>query len=171
LKTYHHHWYALSTRSHFEKKIANELKLQNYDVFLPLSKETRKWSDRIKKIEVPLLRSYVFVKTHPSDYYHFTNILHVPGAVRFVSFEGKPAVVADSQIEFLQRLCETGYPIQEIQVSFLPGTPVEILHGPLKGIKGTVIHANKKNLLIIRLDIIDKNIQVTLPEGIVGTQG
>jgi len=167
MKNIPHHWYALITRSRFEKKAAEDLTRKGITAFLPLTTEFRKWSDRMKKVQVPLIRSYVFAKTNPSDYYHYQSVLQAVGAARIVSFEGIPAKVPDHQIEALQRLTEMGLTLQVESGNLPPGTPVEISRGPLKGIKGIVVRTGKKHLLVIRLDIADKNIQVTLPEELV----
>jgi len=167
MKNIPHHWYALITRSRFEKKAADDLTGKGITAFLPLTTEFRKWSDRMKKVKVPLIRSYVFAKTNPSDYHHYQSVLHTVGVARIVSFEGKPAKVPDNQIEALQRLTEMGFTLQVETGNLPPGTPVEISRGSLKGIKGMVIRTGNKHLLVIRLDIADKNIQVTLPQELV----
>ena len=56
------HWYALYVRSHHEKKVHQLLQEKNIKSSLPLIKTVRIWSDRKKKVEVPLFQGYVFVK-------------------------------------------------------------------------------------------------------------
>ena len=162
-----HNWYALYTRSRYEKRVEKLLREQGLTVYLPLMSTFRRWSDRMKKVEVPLFNSYLFVKTHPSDQHHYYNILHTPGVVRFISFESQPVPVPDHQIEALQRLSAEGYHLQPAEKPLKPGTPVEIKQGPLRGITGEVIQTGKNQVLIIRLDALDKNVQVSLPAGLV----
>jgi transcriptional antiterminator RfaH len=162
-----HNWYALYTRSRYEKRVEKLLREQGVTVYLPLMSVYRRWSDRMKKVEVPLFNSYLFVKTLPSDQNHYYNILHTPGVVRFISFEGQPVPVPDHQIEALQRLSAEGYDLSPVEKPLLPGTPVEIKQGPLKGIRGEVVQTGKNQVLIIRLDALDKNVQVSLPAGLV----
>jgi hypothetical protein len=57
-----HKWYIIQTRSRFEKKCFNLLSLQGISVFLPTQKVKRKWSDRIKEIEIPLFSGYIFIQ-------------------------------------------------------------------------------------------------------------
>ena len=56
-------WYAIYTRPRWEKKVDLLLKDQGLESYCPLNKVKRKWSDRIKLVEEPLFKSYVFVRT------------------------------------------------------------------------------------------------------------
>ena len=57
-------WFALYTRPKAEKKVEERLSLAGFDSFLPLQTVIKQWSDRKKKVEIPLINSYVFVKTN-----------------------------------------------------------------------------------------------------------
>lgn len=161
-----HKWYAIYTRSRFEKRVEAMLKEQGITVYLPLTQVFRRWSDRMKRVQVPLFNSYLFVKSNHSDQKHYYNILQTPGVVRFITFEGQPVPVPDHQIDALQRLSAQGFEMAPVEKPLKPGTPVEIKQGPLKGIRGEVIHTGKNQILIIRLDVLDKNVQVSLPAGL-----
>lgn len=161
-----YHWYALYTRSRYEKRVVQQLHEQGVTAYLPLMQVFRRWSDRMKRVEVPLFNSYLFVKTSPSDQNHYYSILQIPGVVRFICFEGQPVPVPNNQIEALQRLSAEGYQMQPAEKPLKPGTPVEIKQGPLRGIRGEVIQTGKNQVLIICLDALDKNVQVSLPAGL-----
>ncbi len=160
-------WFALYTRSRFEKQVNRLLKAQGFETYLPLILTTRKWSDRLKKVEVPIINSYVFVVHKPSDHKSFLKIVETPGVVRFVSFEGKPVSIPPCQIESLKKLNTEGYEMETVERPIAEGTEVEIKRGPLKGVKGTVVKGSEgsKQMLIIRIDVLDKDIQVKLPPG------
>ena len=55
-------WFAIYTKPKAEKKVFDQLVKYNFEAFLPLKKEIHRWKDRLKKVEVPLFNSYVFVK-------------------------------------------------------------------------------------------------------------
>src|SRR4030042_2560830 len=93
------HWYALYTHSRAEKKVAEELERQGIEHYLPLYKTLRQWSDRKKKVELPLIRSYLFVKIREKKSYP---VLQTPGVMRIVSFSGRPVPIPDWQIENLR---------------------------------------------------------------------
>ena len=90
------HWYALYTRSRAEKKVASLIEETTTEVYLPLQKTMKIWSDRRKMVHEPLFRSYIFVRCGKYD---FDKVLKIPGAVCFVSFSGEKVVVPDFQIE------------------------------------------------------------------------
>ena len=127
-------WYAIYTRSRFEKKIYRLLERSGFQAFLPLVKEKRVWSDRIKTVQVPLLPGYVFVKTSRNQ---FSHIYPYPGFVRFVAFEGKPSVIREQEIELLEKIVTHGFSAQPATRCEL-GDWVRIVRGPLKGWEGRV---------------------------------
>ena len=90
-------WYAIYTRPRWEKKVNHLLLQKGVESYCPLNKVRRKWSDRIKIIEEPLFKSYVFVKVAESDR---TEIRMTDGVINFVYWNGKPAVM----VKFLQLL-------------------------------------------------------------------
>jgi transcriptional antiterminator RfaH len=156
-------WYAIYTRSRAEKRTFSQLRERGVEAYLPLVKSWRVWSDRRKQVEVPLLNSYLFVYTNPSDYNGYLEILNTAGVVRFVGFEGKPVAVPDHQIEALRRLSKEGIDMQCMEDTPPPGTPVTIEMGPLKGMRGEVVHGSQGRQVVIRLDTLDKCITVNVP--------
>jgi transcriptional antiterminator RfaH len=81
-------WYAVYTRSRFEKQVLKGLQDQGIEAYLPLIKTVRQWSDRKKTVEVPLFSSYVFVHI---DRRFYDQVLQTMGVVKYISFEGKTA--------------------------------------------------------------------------------
>ena len=69
-------WYALYTRSRFEKKAAERLTEQGIEAYVPLQRVMRQWSDRRKQVLEPAIRSYVFVRI---NHLHYYNVLNTPG--------------------------------------------------------------------------------------------
>ena len=54
-------WYAINVKSRHEKYVHDQLKRKNIESSLPMASVIRQWSDRKKKVEIPLFRGYVFV--------------------------------------------------------------------------------------------------------------
>ena len=106
-------WYAVYTRSRAEKQLMGLLAEKGIEAYVPLHKVMRQWSDRKKLVEVPLIRSYCFVKVAPRDY---QKVLNTPGAVRYVWFSGKPAEIPERQIDALKSITGSG-----IEVEVAPG--------------------------------------------------
>jgi transcription antitermination factor NusG len=150
-------WYAVYTRSRGEKKALKNMTENGYDAYLPIIQTLRQWSDRKKKVEVPLISCYIFVHVTAREYY---SILSTPGVVRYVTFEGKPTPIPDSQINIMKRAVEGNLPIEATTEKFTPGQMVKIISGPLNGLEGELLNLNKKHNLIIRLENIGYTLKV-----------
>jgi len=94
-------WYVLYTKSRNEKKVANLLTAKGIEVYSPLQEVIKQWSDRKKKVQEPVFRSYVFVhlKNYETD---SVTVLMTPGAVRFLWWLGKPGLVRDDEIQLIK---------------------------------------------------------------------
>ena len=89
-------WYAIYTRPRWEKKVHNLLTQKGIEAYCPLNKVRRKWSDRVKLIEEPLFKSYVFVRVTEENK---SDVRLTNGVVNFLYWNGKPAIVKDREIE------------------------------------------------------------------------
>ncbi|MCD4772984.1 MAG: UpxY family transcription antiterminator [Bacteroidales bacterium] len=154
-----YNWYALYTRPRWEKKVYNELNNCGFEAYLPLIKKVKQWSDRTKKVEEPLIRSYVFVKTSEKEYY---DILNVDGAIRYIFFEGKAAPIPEWQIDALRKTLENQLSFKLTNEKLKPGEKVKIKEGPLKGTKGEIIQIKGKNNLVIRIENIGYNLLIEI---------
>ena len=156
-------WYAVYTRPHHEKKIHGKLAEAHIEVYLPLRTTLKQWSDRKKKVSEPLFSCYLFVKIKPKEYYE---VLNVPGVVRYIAFEGKAVPIPDSQIQLIKNLLEFEPETLDNSVPLHSGDLVEIIAGPLMGIRGELIESSGKKRMIIRIQEIDKSLLVNIPSSI-----
>ena len=156
------HWTVIYVASRQEKVVAKRLGQLQIEHYVPLVTRMRIWSDRRKKIEIPLFNGYVFVRParHQQDL-----VLQQPGAVAYVRYNGQPARVGDDEIETIRRLIACGYDLEAtgIDATAVPGTQVLITQGPLRGFKGEIVHAGNGQQFIIALHSIEQNIRVKLP--------
>jgi transcription antitermination factor NusG len=93
-------WYVVYTKPRWEKKVYILLTDKNIEAYCPLNKVRKKWSDRIKWVEEPLFKSYVFVKVAAEDQ---ARVRMINGVVNFVYWLGKPAVVKNKEIEIIRK--------------------------------------------------------------------
>lgn len=142
------HWYALYTKSRCEKKVREGLNKIGIEVFLPLIKELRQWKDRKKIIEVPLFKSYCFVKVDNKEYHR---VFEIKGIVRYVWFNGKPAIIKESEIDLLKKLVTGDYKINILSSEIKEGDKVKVTDGPLSGYVGEVIKEKTKEVVLFRL--------------------
>ncbi len=92
-------WYVVYTKPKWEKKVAEKLIQLGIDCYCPLIIQLKQWSDRKKKVEVPLFNSYVFVHLNEAER---NSVFQVAGVVRYLFWLGKPAVVKDQEIEIIK---------------------------------------------------------------------
>lgn len=153
-------WYALHTRCRHEKQVAAQLHEKGFEVFLPLLKEVRRWSDRRKLVEVPLFSCYVFVSLALTNSAR-TVAVQVPGVLRFVGFHDGPAAIPRSEIEAIQKvlaLPANCSPYEFVKV----GQKVRIRGGSLDGIEGILIGRNGERRLVISVHVIRKSMAVVV---------
>jgi transcription elongation factor/antiterminator RfaH len=144
-------WYAIYTKHHHEKRIAQLLASKGVRVFLPLYAELHQWSDRRRWVKLPLFPGYVFVETNLEDR---RRILATPGVFRFVSFGPHPEPVPRQEIEDLQRVCENRQlePCPFFQV----GDRVRVRSGPFAGVEGILVRQKGQTRLVLRVDLLQK---------------
>lgn len=153
-------WHALYTRPRWEKKVLKYLEEANIETFLPLRRTLKQWSDRKKWVEEPLFRSYIFVHIHPAEYYRALNI---NGVVRYVTFEGKAAVIPDRQIAMVKDLLAMNIEMEVVDETLRPGERVIIRFGPLKDVEGELVEFRSKSVVALRIDHISGAILASVP--------
>lgn len=153
-------WHAIYVKYRHELKVLELLKSKGIESYLPLRLTKRIWSDRIKVIKEPLFPGYIFVRVTHAMYYE---VLFTDGVLKYVSFENKPAVIRDYQIESLKLFMEKLN--DEVEVStdrIYKGSHVKVLTGPLKNVIGEVVETRGKKRLLLRFEHMGYNIHVDL---------
>lgn len=150
-------WFVIYTRSRAEKKTAASLEKMGIQVYCPLRKTRRKWSDRWKWVEEPLFTSYLFIRIEES---RREEIFHVPSVVRYVYWLGKPAKVRDEELDELRKWLGE-YEHESISILFKPKDEVRVSSGPLMDVKGMVVQ-QKGQTLILFIEGIGAEVRVDL---------
>jgi len=153
-------WYAIYTKPRHEKKVDAQLVDKEIETFLPVVKRKRQWKDRKKNVEMPLFSSYLFVNF---DYKYRFDVLETDGVVKVVNFNGIPAVVPDWQIESLRQMLTFPKTIQ-LENYIRPGEIVEVIDGPMQGMRGTVVNRKNSNRLVLTIDGIMQSVSVEVDE-------
>lgn len=134
-------WYAIYTRPRWEKKVNNLLVQKGIESYCPLNKVKRKWSDRIKTVEEPLFKSYVFVKIEEE---RRTQVRMTDGVVNFVYWNGKPAVIKEKEIQVIRRFLDDYENVEAIKVDLQPEERVKVVAGPMMDQEGRVVEIKNK---------------------------
>ncbi len=138
-------WLAVYTRPRWEKKVNQLLVAKGTESYCPLNKVRRKWSDRMKLVEEPLFKSYVFVKVNEAER---TAVRMTPGVINFVYWNGKPAVIKEKEIGNIRRFLDE-YENVEVHASSLEvNQRVKVITGPLMDQEGKVLSVRHKTVKI-----------------------
>lgn len=147
--THNYAWHAVYVKSRAEKKAQQDLQLQGIETYLPLQRKLRQWSDRKKWVEMPLIAGYLFVKICRKEY---DQVLQSANVVTYVRFDGTAAIVPDSQIEYLKlMLSQQDNEVEVTHEKLKRGQIVEVVAGPLIGLKGKLQKIKGKNKVAIEL--------------------
>jgi len=151
-------WYALHTRARHEKLIVQRLAERGVETFFPFVTEVHRWSDRNKKVQVPLFSCYVFAKFVPNRSERL-RVLNVDGVLGLVGSHGEGTPIPDEQIEAVRILVDgalpwTSHPFLKI------GQRVRIRSGALDGMEGILVSRNGGNTLVISVDAIQRSLAV-----------
>ena len=139
-------WLVLYTKPQQERKLALRLQKLGFEVYCPVRKTVKQWSDRKKKVEEPLFKSYLFIKmfVHQRD-----EIVWVPGFSGFVFWLGKPAMVRQKEIEAVEQfLGKVNHDSIAVQ-TFEKGQHVKINSGPLAQQSGVVLRVSKNKVTLL----------------------
>lgn len=149
------HWYVAYTRPRHEKRVEQQMQSCGIDCFLPLYLSLRRWKDRRKQLQLPLFPGYVFVHFSLTDR---LRVLQLPGVLEFVSFQGRPAVLAETEMEILRNGLD---PARAEPYPFLTvGRRVRINTGPVAGLEGVLLRRKNKMRVVVAIDSIQRAIAV-----------
>ena len=156
-------WYAIHTRSHFEQKVFDGMSGKSVEVFLPKIQVMSRRKDRRKKIMIPLLPGYVFVRfeMEPEVYWE---IIKTVGVVRMIGFMGKPVSAKDEEINALMILNGTDRTVHN-QSFMKAGDRVMIMEGPLKGLVGFYLrHKGQSEKVVVSVELLQRSLAVEIED-------
>ncbi len=156
-------WFALHVRARRELAVAEHLRGQGYEWFLPLYKCKKRWSDRIKEVESPLFPGYLFCRFDPQ---WRLPILKTPGVIQIVGNHREPAPVDEHEITAIQTLIATAvrnqpWPFLEV------GDKVRIESGPLSGLEGLLVEFRGSHRLVLSVTLLQRSVAVELDSSVV----
>ncbi|WP_264529195.1 UpxY family transcription antiterminator [Flavobacterium sp. N502540] len=156
-------WHVLYVKYRHESKVYKELMEKKLEAFLPMATSIRQWSDRTKKIEIPLFPSYVFVNIKNNKDFH--DALNVESGCSYLSFGKEYGKVSEEEIAYI-KLFTQGKEITDVQVeSALPkiGDKLKIEHGELSGLECEVFRVDNQHRISVRLSSLRQNISAIIP--------
>lgn len=155
-------WYAVYTKPRWEKKVHQLLIEKGVNSYCPLNRVNRKWSDRVKVVEEPLFKSYVFVELLPKE---MPEVRMTSGVVNFVYWQGKPAVIRHEEIEIIQRFLKEYNQVLAIPLKWKPRQRVRIGRGLLMNREGQIIKVLNSKRVEVALESIDYKLVAIVDTG------
>jgi len=156
-------WYALQVRTQHERGVADFLRGGGFDWFLPLYKCRKRWSDRVKEVEVPLFPGYLFCRFNSNDR---LPILKTPGVIQIVGYNRKPVEIDEAEIGAIRTLVESGMASQPWPYLHV-GDRVQIESGPLQGMSGILTNFKGKHRLIVSITLLQRAVAVEIDGALV----
>jgi len=160
-------WIAVRSKPRAEKVALQQLEKKGIEAYLPLVRQKRRWSDRMKWVELPLLSSYLFARLELKNSIY---VLETHGVSTIIRFNGKIAVVQDNVVKSIRLALEGGYELEPTEY-FTVGDEVEVIEGPMKGTKGIVSTLKGEEKLIIKIDALQQAIAVHIETKFLQTVG
>jgi transcription antitermination factor NusG len=153
-----HRWFAIQTLSRHEKVVRGQLEMRNVEHFLPTMKRLSQWTDRKKEIEVPLFAGYCFARFSLANR---LPVLQSQGVVCVVGSGGRPEPIPDEEIESLRILINS--PFDYVCCPYLrEGMLVEVIRGPLQGIKGRLVREARPCRLVLSISLIQRAVTIEI---------
>jgi transcription antitermination factor NusG len=153
-------WFAIRVRSQCEKTVSDALSYKGYEAFLPLYWSRRRWSDRVKVIQLPLFAGYVFCRFELEARH---SILKTPGVSNIVGQGKIPVPVDPGELENIRLAVGCGraiLPWHGLEV----GNTVRIENGPLRGIEGVLLRFKGSNYVIVGVQLLQRSVAVEVDE-------
>nr|WP_315156037.1 UpxY family transcription antiterminator [uncultured Flavobacterium sp.] len=141
-------WYVVYTKPKWEKKVAERLNEIGINAYCPLLTKISQWSDRKKKIQVPMFNSYIFVQIEEKQR---NVIFEVPGAIRYLFWLGKPAIVKEKEIQIIQDWLNAPNDFEVMVDKWQKGDKIVLESGPFLA-QSAIVQDIKPNHYILILE-------------------
>jgi len=151
-------WFAVQVKTTHEKRVTSQLGYRGYEWFLPLYTSRRRWSDRIKQVQLPLFPGYVFCRVAMSAR---VSILKTPSVMRIAGIGYTPTPIDDHEITAIQRVVKLGFGVSPhpfLQV----GHRVRIQSGSLDGLEGLITDVRRGDRLILSVTLLQRSVAVEI---------
>ena len=151
-------WIALKVNTRSEPLVAKILETRGYETFSPTISERRKYSDRFKTVDVPVLPGYVLACWSEGSKAH---ILSCPAVKYIVSFGGQLATISNETVDGIRRMLTNGArPVPY----FRAGELVRVEAGLLSGIEGRYVRRGSTGALVVSIDILERSVALHIDD-------
>lgn len=152
-------WFALHVKPRYEKVASTMLRNKGYEEFLPLYRASRRWSDRMAEVDLPLFPGYIFCRFDPSD--RRIPIVSTPGVLNIVGIGRTPVPLDEGEIGAIQAVIRSGCPAEPWPFLNI-GDKVRIAYGSLSGVEGILVERKKQHRLVISVTLLQRSVSVEI---------
>jgi transcription antitermination factor NusG len=146
------------TLSRHEKLVRDQLARRNIEHFLPTMKRLSQWTDRKKEVEVPLFAGYCFARLRWEDR---LPVLQAQGVMTFVGTAVRAEPIPDEEIESLRKVLLNSSSFV-CHPYLKEGMLVEVVHGPLRGVKGRLVREARYARLVLSITLIQRSLSIEI---------
>lgn len=154
-------WFAVYTRYKREKIVTQRLQEKGIEAYVPLQEFTRYYTRKIKKVQLPLISCYIFVKISKAEY---VQVLETPDIVHFVRFEKKLVAIPENEISILRQIVGEDQEITVSQETIRIGQDAEIIGGRLTGLRGKIVEEHSEKNFVVELNTLSYNLHIQVPK-------
>lgn len=165
-KTYENHlhptdsrWFAIYTPYKREKLVCRQLNKKGITAYLPVQHLVRRYTRKIRKVELPLISCYVFVKITQGEY---IKVLETEQVMGFVKFSGNLIAIPDAEIALMKRVLGEGIEVNAEKQSYQEGDIVEVVSGNLVGTRGKLCSIQGKKQFLVDLNFLGYTLQINI---------
>jgi transcriptional antiterminator RfaH len=161
-------WFALKTKFKAEKLVVQHLKSKGIQAYIPLLKETKRYTRKIKTVVKPLLNCYVFVHIDKSQYVPVLETEYVLGFVK----QGHHIIsIPNEEIDLLKKIVGEIEEVHAAGMDYSEGQMVEIVAGNLTGLRGKLVKKKSKHHFIVALDYIGIQLEMEVDKALLQKVG
>ena len=162
MKSFNTGWYLMYTKPRHEKKVHSRLSEMNITSFLPMKKQLQVWQNKKTYTQQPLFPSYLFIYLNSMQHYYHG--MDTEGCLYYVKTGKEMAKVSETVIENIKLVVNMAKELEVSEKRFEAGRKLVITNGPFTGLCCEVVKTDNKDKLLVRVDLLQRNIILTLPE-------
>jgi len=151
-------WYAVNVRTRSESMVAANLRYKGYEPFVPTYRTSKRWSDRVKVVDMPLFPGYLFCRF---DVRKRLPILITPGVNHIVGIGKAPEPITDIEVEAIRTVVQSGL-VYEPYPYLTVGQKVRVECGALYGLTGLVTEVKNRSRLVISVNLLMRSVAVEI---------
>jgi transcription antitermination factor NusG len=131
---------------------------KGFEAYLPMYRSRRRWSDRVKQVDLPLFPGYLFCRFQPSDR---LAVLTTPAVIGIVGAGKTPIAVDNDEINAIRAILHSGLAAQPWPFLSV-GARVYVEAGPLAGVEGIITNTDKIHRLIVSVSLLQRSVAVEI---------